>query len=140
MRSQDSDPAHPRVLRVLVIDDDPALLTTLARVLASEGFQVDVASDGAAGLARARERRPSAVILDLHMPVMDGYAFLRDFRTIPECPAVPVILMSGSPDLATARQRIGAPDVVQLMPKPLDLELLLATLQRMLRGPGHRSD
>jgi DNA-binding response OmpR family regulator len=125
---------RPAPARVLVIDDDPALLTTLARILASEGFQVDVAADGADGLARARQQPPAVVLLDLHLPVLDGYAFLEAFRSLPACAEVPVVLMTGSQDTASARRRIQARRVMVLMPKPFDMDTLLATVRGAARA------
>jgi CheY-like chemotaxis protein len=123
---------------VLVIDDEPSLTTTLTRVLSSEGFVVDVANDGAQGLARARQHRPSVVIVDLHMPVMDGYAFLDAFRHVPGCADVPIILATGSRDIALARQRIEGKGVVLLMPKPFDLDTLLTAVEGAVRSHRRR--
>src|SRR5437763_14044052 len=81
---------------ILVVDDDLALTATFAKVFAAEGFQVMVAENGAEALARVREQIPSAVVVDLNMPVMDGFAFLDGLRETPGCAEIPVILMSGS--------------------------------------------
>ena len=126
MSPQAPDAAAPP--RILVIDDDPALLTTLTRILASDGFAVEVAADGTEGLARARAQPPTVVLLDLHLPGLDGYGFLDTFRALPVCAAVPVILMTGSQDTASARRRITAPRVVVLLPKPFEVDTLLASL------------
>ena len=126
--------------RVLVVDDDPALMTTLVTILVSEGFQVDVASDGTEGLERARAQPPAVVLLDLHMPGMDGYAFLDAFRGMPACAEVPVILMTGSQDTATARRRITAGSVVLLLPKPFDLGTLLAATRGAVRSSQPRGE
>src|SRR5919108_2852654 len=115
---------RPAPARILVIDDDPTLLMTLARILASEGFQVDVATNGAEGLARVRGHVPALVLLDLHMPVLDGYGFLDAFRAMPACATIPVILATAERDRGTARQRTEGQGVVLFMPKPLDLEVL----------------
>jgi CheY-like chemotaxis protein len=131
MQSPDTEPAP--AARVLVVDDDPALTATLAQVLTSEGYLVDVAQDGAAALERAHEHRPTVVLLDLHMPVLDGHGFLERFRAMPGCADVPVVLMTGHEDTGTVRQRIGPAGVVLLLPKPLDLDDLLVALQGMAR-------
>ena len=132
MPPQAPDAAAPA--RILVIDDDPALLTTLSRILASEGFGVEVATDGAEGLARARAQPPTVVLLDLHLPVLDGYAFLEAFRSLPACAEVPVVLMTGSQDTASARRRITARRVVVLLAKPFDVDTLLATVRGAARA------
>jgi DNA-binding response OmpR family regulator len=124
--------------RILVVDDDPALLTSLARMLTSEGFAVDVATDGAEGLTRARARRPTLVLLDLRMPVLDGAAFLAAFRALPAGAAVPVILITGSQDTAAARRRIDPRGVVLLLPKPFELDTLLAAVRGSVRSSPPR--
>src|SRR5262245_43754737 len=106
MHPQQSEPAD--AARVLVIDDEPALPATLARSLASEGFLVGVANDGAEGLALARESRPAVVILDLHMPVLDGFGFLEGFRATAGCADIPVILTTGAQNLPAVRQRLAS--------------------------------
>jgi DNA-binding response OmpR family regulator len=120
--------------RILVMDDDPALLTTLTTILASQGFEVDTATDGAEGLAHARERCPALVILDALMPVLDGYAFLDAFRALPACADVPVILMTGTRESGAARQRLATRGVVMQIAKPFDLDTLLAAVRGALRS------
>ena len=97
-----------------------------------------VADNGAAALARVREQIPSAVVVDLNMPVMDGFAFLDGLRETPGCAEIPVILMSGSGDMATARQHIDGKGVVLLMPKPPDIETLLTAVEKMVRARPER--
>ena len=125
--------------RVLIIDDDPALLRTLVTVLVAEGFAVETAADGADGLERARQQCPAVVLLDLHLPVMDGYAFLAAFRATPACAAVPVILMTGSEDPDTARRRIGPEGVVLLLRKPFDLDAMLVAVRGVVHAPARPS-
>jgi len=126
---------RPTSSRILVVDDDQALLNTLETILSGEGFPVEAAEDGAVGLARAREQTPALVLLDLHMPIMNGYAFLDALRAIPACASVPVILMSGSQDPAAARRRVGTQGVVLLLRKPFDLGTLLAAVRGVVRAP-----
>jgi two-component system response regulator MprA len=118
--------------RVLVIDDEPALTHTLTQVLSSQGLTVDVAYDGNEGLDRASAQRPHLVIVDVHMPVMDGFAFIDAFRSLPDCASTPIILATGGPDLRTARERVGSMADVQLMAKPFDLDALLRTVSRAI--------
>src|SRR5687768_12022480 len=71
---------------VLIVDDDPNILDFLSIALDDEGFEVHTAAQGAEGidwLERHPERQPAVIILDLWMPVMDGYAFLKAFRARP---------------------------------------------------------
>ncbi|MFC7541293.1 response regulator [Siccirubricoccus deserti] len=79
---------------MLVVDDDPATRDLLARFLQREGFAVRCAADGAAGLAMARELRPTAVLLDVMMPRMDGWAVLSALKADPELAEVPVVMVT----------------------------------------------
>jgi two-component system response regulator MprA len=78
---------------VLVIDDDPSVLSVLKRGLHYEGFTVAIASSGHAGLDLARERPPDLVILDLMMPELDGFTVLQRLRNADA--DLPVLLLTG---------------------------------------------
>jgi CheY-like chemotaxis protein len=78
--------------KVLVIDDDPNLLKLARLMLEEEGYRVICATDGEGGLGLAASERPSAVVLDLLMPGMDGFEFLDRFRHTPEGVTTPVIV------------------------------------------------
>jgi two-component system capsular synthesis sensor histidine kinase RcsC len=108
--------ADPR--RVLVIDDEAVLRSLFRDMLSACGYEVDVAEDGAAGLARFRERRYEAVITDLLMPGMNGLEVAAALRTIDA--DVPVILLTGSaPALTSRRARESGINI--LLHKPIAL-------------------
>ncbi|TGE00240.1 response regulator [Methylobacterium nonmethylotrophicum] len=79
---------------VLVVDDDPATRDLLARFLRRDGFEVATAPDGRAGLEQARHLRPRAILLDVTMPRMDGWAVLRALRADPDFGETPVIMVT----------------------------------------------
>jgi two-component system OmpR family response regulator len=135
---QSPDSAASRAPRVLVVDDDPLLTSVLAKALRASGFEVDVADNGRDGLERAAEVAPAVVIVDVTMPVMNGYEF-EAFRAIPEYAAVPIILASGTRRLEEVRRRIEGMGVVLFMAKPFDLETLLAAVIGMTRERGGSS-
>ena len=120
--------------RVLVVDDDRSVTDTLAQVLASETVAVDVANDPMEGLAQARQRCPSLIIVDLHLPGMDGYAFIEACRATPECAEVPIFLATGSGDAVTARHHLEDKGIVLLLPKPYDLDALTAAVEGAIRS------
>jgi CheY-like chemotaxis protein len=132
MHPQHTQP--PARARVLVVDDDRAVTDTLAQVLASETVAVDVANDPMEGLAQARQHCPSLIIVDLHMPGMDGYAFIEACRATPECAEVPIFLATGSGDAAAVRCRIDGKGIVLLLPKPFDLDTLTAAVEGAIRS------
>lgn len=87
----------PRPPSVLVVDDDAAVRRAVARFLRAEGLAVLEASNGAEGLTRLREAGDvSAILLDLRMPVMDGWTFRREQRLDPAIAHIPVVIMSGA--------------------------------------------
>jgi PAS domain S-box-containing protein len=77
---------------VLIIDDDPHVRALLSRFLTREGFAVSCATDGRSGLALARTSRPRAILLDVMMPHMDGWAVLAALKEDPETADIPVIM------------------------------------------------
>ena len=79
---------------VLVVDDDSNALKLMNKTLSDLGYEPHTAPGGEAGLALARQERPDAVILDLLMPGIGGFEFLRQFRTIKNCDDVPVVIWS----------------------------------------------
>jgi len=104
--------------RVLVIDDEAVLRSLFRDMLSACGYEVDVAEDGAAGLARFRQQRYEAVITDLLMPGMNGLEVAAALRTIDA--DVPVILLTGSaPALTAGRARESG--VTVLLHKPIAL-------------------
>lgn len=115
--------------RLLVVDDEAAILDALQDVLTLEGYAVTTALNGAEGLRRLGEARPDLLLLDLMMPVMDGRELLRRVRQDPELKTLPVVLMSAGRISEEERRAATA-----TLAKPFELEELLATLARQL-GP-----
>ncbi len=116
--------------RILVIDDDPAITSLLKRGLSYEGFSVDVAGSGEAGLALGRQFPPDLVILDIMMSGLDGFEVLRRLRA--GDPRLPVIFLTARD--ATSDQILGleagADDYIT---KPFTFEILLARVHALLR-------
>ena len=115
---------------VLVVDDDAALLSGLARGLAYEGFSVGTATNGANALAAARDFAPDLVVLDIMMPGLDG---LEVCRRLKEGDPATLVLLLTARDAATDEVRgltAGADDYVV---KPFDFEVLLARVRALLR-------
>jgi DNA-binding response OmpR family regulator len=115
--------------RVLVVDDDPALSEVVGRYFEREGFSVDFAEDGAAGLRRALDTLPDLVVLDLMLPVLDGLEVCRRLReTVP----IPVVMLTarGEEDDRIAGLELGADDYVT---KPFSPRELTARVKAVLR-------
>jgi two-component system response regulator MprA len=117
-------------MRVLVVDDDPAVRDSLRRSLAFNGYEVDVAGDGEEALRRLGAQRPDAVVLDVLMPRLDGLATCRALRAAGD--DVPVLMLTARDEVSDRVVGLdaGADDY---LPKPFALEELLARLRALLR-------
>jgi CheY-like chemotaxis protein len=85
---------HRRELSVLVVDDDADLRELLRRLLQREGYRVVEAENGRAALDRIREARPGLILLDLMMPEMDGFEFVRRFRKHDAWRGIPIVVIT----------------------------------------------
>jgi DNA-binding response OmpR family regulator len=120
-----------RPLRVLAVEDDPSLRAFYGTFLADEGYDVRLASNGLEGL-RELGWDPDLILLDLVMPLLDGYEFLRRLRASPETTHIPVLVLSG----ATVKDR-AALDAQAVLEKPFDFARLLRAVETFARGaPG----
>ena len=117
---------------ILVIDDDPDVRLSLTSTLEEEGFAVMSAAHGldALELLRSRGGAVNLVLLDLMMPVMNGFQFRRKQREDPALASIPVLLLSGGNYIAEAAAVIDAAGYVR---KPVDLHDLLAVVERTRR-------
>lgn len=116
--------------RVLVVDDDPVIRSTVAELLLDEGYAVDQAGDGSEALTLIRQCTPDAIVLDLMMPVLDGWAFVPQCRSLPECADVPIVVMSATHGLHETAERLHAMGVRAVVAKPFDVDALIAIVQR----------
>ncbi len=121
--------------RILVVDDDDDIREVIQDVLASEGYLVDVARDGAEALSKLPGAAPpSLILLDMMMPNMDGETFLRAVRSKPQMADARVVVVSGS---AGIRDRVNAMDVAACLVKPFELDELLGVVRRLTTQPPH---
>jgi len=120
---------------VLVIDDDPEMVESLAMLLEDHGFQVLTANNGVRGLEVFREQRPAAVLTDIIMPEQDGIGAILEMRR--ERPEVKIIAISGAgrvgkTDFLTIARKLGADATFEKGRSANELVVLLrATLRRM---------
>jgi two-component system, OmpR family, response regulator MprA len=115
--------------RILVVDDDPMVATTVQRVLRPEGYEVDVALGGAEALEQARAHRPDLVVLDLMMPGIDGLEVCRQLRASGSLPILMLTARSGTADRVRGLDT-GADDYLV---KPFAYPELLARVRALLR-------
>lgn len=111
--------------RILIVEDEPDLRDTLRDLLEMEGFEVVSAANGREGLARLEEGdAPCLVLLDLMMPVMDGWQFLEALRNHPDLrpPGLAIAVVSAVADMSELRDRYGC----TVLKKPVKVDQLLA--------------
>jgi DNA-binding response OmpR family regulator len=116
-----------RPRRVLIVEDDASIRDTLELALAVQGYQVATAANGRDGIALLRECRPDLIVLDLMMPVMDGWQFRVEQR-LAGCDGVPVLVLTASRNAADSEDTLGAAERLQ---KPFDLRCLLDIVNRL---------
>ena len=115
---------------ILVIDDDPGILSTVSEILEDEGYPVELATNGAEGLQVLDRVQPSLVVLDMRMPVLDGWSFARILheRGI----HLPILVMTAARDARHWAQEIGADGYIE---KPFDLLTLIDSVARLRQQP-----
>jgi CheY-like chemotaxis protein len=107
---------------ILVVEDHPDTRAMVELLLKVEGFHVITAENGERGLECLRQVRPCLILLDLMMPVVDGWEFRRVQRNLPGVDDVPVLLLTAIPDPTRAVAELGAAGVI---PKPIDIDQLV---------------
>jgi len=130
-RSDSLKPADLRKTSVLIVDDDPMIHQLLRRHLEDDGFTVLTAADGLAGLAAAREHRPTVIILDLHLPKLDGWSVLTRLKSDPALAQIPVIILS----VEEQRARGFSFGACEYLVKPVEPERLIEVVKGAI-APG----
>jgi CheY-like chemotaxis protein len=121
--------------RLLIVDDELAIVEALQDILSVEGYDVVTAFNGAEGLQRMAAAKPDLVLLDLMMPVMDGREMLRRMREDAALQGIPVVVMSAG-RISDEERRSSA----RFLAKPFELDLLLDTISSLLAEPGARPE
>jgi DNA-binding response OmpR family regulator len=123
---------HPKA-RILVVEDDPSILSGLQDVLVFNGYAVDGVADGGMGLAAALEKSHDLLLLDVMLPTLDGFSICRQVRKQKPNQAVVMITAKGSEDDVIAGFKAGADDYVS---KPFSLRELMVRVEAVLRRSG----
>ncbi|MGD0115183.1 MAG: response regulator transcription factor [Dehalococcoidia bacterium] len=126
--------------KILVVDDEPTLLATVKYNLEREGYSVATAVDGETALSRAREERPDLVVLDVMLPVIDGFEVCRLLRRDMSVPILMLTAKTEEVDRVVGLE-IGADDYVT---KPFSMRELMARVKALLRraeaGPPNQAE
>ena len=124
-------------MRVLVVDDEPAVRSALDRALRMDGYEISLAADGQAALDELAASRPDAVVLDAALPGLDGLELCRRLRSTGDRTPVLMLAAGDTVDDRVAGLDAGADD---LLVKPFALKELLARLRALLRRVDARAD
>jgi CheY-like chemotaxis protein len=108
--------------RVLVVEDEPYLCDLIADVLEAEGHVPSKAANGLDALTRITEEKPQLILLDLMMPVMDGWEFMAVLRSNPAWQDIPVVIITAVYDVERTQKESGARAVIT---KPFDIDQLI---------------
>jgi CheY-like chemotaxis protein len=116
--------------KVLVVDDDPAILEICSDLLQTEGYTVSVATNGQQALEQIRTDPPQVILMDIMMPVLDGVEACRQVKANPTTADIPVVLMSARTNLTRQSQELASADA--LVAKPFDIDHLLNTIHDLV--------
>jgi CheY-like chemotaxis protein len=117
---------------ILIIEDNELDADMLSRRLLRKGYEVIIATDGAAGIAMANERKPNLVIMDMGLPVLDGWEATRRLKASPLTAAVPVVALSAHA-MAEDRARGLAAGCDSYETKPLEFDRLVSAIERLIK-------
>ena len=123
--------------RILIVDDEPDFSMILKKYLEKEGFEVELAYDGAEGLAKVRSNPPDAIVLDVMMPEIDGYKVCSTLKSDDKYSDIPIVLLTAVASHVTST-RYSHYDGMSMeaddyMPKPASAEQITESIKRLLK-------
>jgi CheY-like chemotaxis protein len=126
-----SQPDSPAIQSVLIVEDNDDNVAIYTAILRHHGFEVFDAPDGAAGVVAARLRRPSVILMDVALPVMDGWEATRRLKADPETAMIPVVALTAHA-LEEHRQISLDAGCDEYIPKPAEPRTVLDAVRRLL--------
>ncbi len=124
---------------ILVVEDNPDSMYVLDYLLTHKGYMVQQAVRGEEALIQIQHQRPALVLMDMHMPGMDGYTVVREIRRSPELAALPVIAVTAS-NMPGDREQMLAAGCTDYIAKPINPRGLLQLIEHYLEGGGRDND
>ena len=121
---------------VLIVDDDPDLVETVAMMLESKGFEVGKAYDGIEGEAAIKQRRPDVLVLDVMMPRKNGYQLCKELKSNKWTSDIPIVMLTAVgdavPTTSYSHAEGMAMEAEDFIPKPVDAATLVEAVQRLI--------
>src|SRR5947209_814196 len=118
--------------RILLVEDNEANRDSLSRHLKRKGYEVILAADGREGLAAARAGAPDLILMDMSLPLLDGWEATRQLKAAPETGLIPIIALTAHAMSGDREKALGA-GCDDYDTKPIDLERLLTKVHALLR-------
>jgi two-component system alkaline phosphatase synthesis response regulator PhoP len=123
--------------RILIVDDEPDFSMIVKKNLEKEGFDVELAYDGAEGLAKVKSNPPDAIVLDVMMPEMDGYKVCATLKGDKQYSDIPIILLTAVASHVTSTRYSHydgmSTEADDYLPKPASAEQIAASVKRLLK-------
>ena len=123
--------------KILVIDDEPDMVEMLKAALESASHQVIAAYNGQEGIEKAKKEKPDAIVMDIMMPIKDGFVACKELKEDPTCKAIPILILTAvSEHFANTRyaKSMGLDlDAEDYIDKPIDPTMLLARVDKLLK-------
>ncbi len=120
-----------RKSKILIVDDDPIALETMAAILEIRDYEVLMAPSGLEGISKARREKPDLIIMDVTMPGLDGFATCKMIRENEEIKGIPVILLTGKGMMGDVEKGFAA-GASDYMIKPVDWDGLLLKIKKLI--------
>ncbi|MCW8084016.1 response regulator [Sabulicella glaciei] len=117
--------------KILLVEDHEELWDLMSRRLKRRGFDVVLAHDGQAGLDQAKAERPDVILLDMNLPVMDGWTVARNLRADPQTARIPIIALTAHA-MAGDKEKMLAAGCNEYHPKPVNFPVLLEQIDAVL--------
>jgi CheY-like chemotaxis protein len=121
--------------RILLVEDQEMNRDMLSRRLKKRGYEVEIAVDGAEGIEKARSVGPDLILMDMSLPVIDGWEATRTLKSDDATRAIPVIALTAHA-MSTDREKAMAAGCDGYETKPVELPRLLEAIEKMLEGAG----
>ena len=120
--------------KILVVEDNELNRDMLSRRLKRKGYEVLIAADGAQGVALAQSEAPDLILMDMSLPVLDGWEATRRLKAAPETQSIPIIALTAHA-MAGDREQALAAGCDDYDSKPIELKRLLGKMQALLETP-----
>lgn len=130
---------HDSMSRILVAEDNPANLELMREILDLQGHEIVEARDGGEALRRAEEDRPDLILLDVNMPVMNGYEVLQHLRADPQLASTKVLALTAYA-MRGDREKALQAGFDGYLTKPIDVQTLVQSIETFLNHHGDRTE